>query len=171
MTKITDLIKKMTREEKAALCTGAGPWTTTPVERLGIPRLVVSDGPHGVRRQVDLRTMTSESHPAPCFPTASSLACPWDLELAGEMGQAMAEEAIALGVDVLLGPGVNMKRCPLGGRNFEYYSEDPHLAGEMAASLINGMQNKGVGASLKHLAANNQEYQRFSMAAQRGGGA
>ncbi|UCG26376.1 MAG: glycoside hydrolase family 3 C-terminal domain-containing protein [Chloroflexota bacterium] len=156
----------MTLEEKAVLCTGASAWTTAPVERLGIPEMIVSDGPHGVRRVPDVRSMMMESLPATCFPTASCLASTWDVDLLHEMGEALAEECIALDVDVLLGPGANMKRSPLCGRNFEYLSEDPYLAGEMAASLIEGIQGKGVGTSLKHFAANNQESQRFVISAE-----
>jgi len=162
-TDIQSIISKMTLEEKAALCTGASPWTTTPIERLGVPEMIVSDGPHGVRRVPDVNSMALKSLPATCFPTASCLASTWDVNLLHQMGQALAEECIALNVDVLLGPGTNMKRSPLGGRNFEYFSEDPYLAGEMAASLIKGVQSKGVGTSLKHYAANNQEFQRFSI--------
>jgi beta-glucosidase len=156
----------MTIEEKAALCTGANGWETTPVERLVVPELFVADGPHGVRRVPDPDDIATISLPATCFPTASCLASTWDVDLLRKMGEALAEECIALKVDVVLGPGVNMKRSPLGGRNFEYYSEDPFLAGEMAASLVNGVQSKGVGASLKHYAANNQEFQRFSISAE-----
>ncbi len=163
MTKINDLIKNMSLEEKAALCTGAGPWTTTLIERLGVPEMTVSDGPHGVRRVEDLSDLMRESLPATCFPTASCLASTWDVDLIHAVGQAIAEECIALKVDVVLGPGANMKRTPLCGRNFEYFSEDPYLAGEMAASFINGVQSKGVGTSLKHYAGNNQEYQRLSI--------
>ena len=166
MKNIQSIISQMTLEEKAALCTGASSWTTTPVERLGIPEMIVSDGPHGVRRVADIHSMAIESLPATCFPTASCLASTWNVELIQKMGEALAEECIALNVDVLLGPGANMKRSPLGGRNFEYFSEDPYLAGEMAASIINGIQSKGVGTSLKHYAANNQEYQRFSISAE-----
>jgi beta-glucosidase len=166
MKNIQSLVAKMTLEEKAALCTGASPWTTTPVERLGIPELIMSDGPHGVRRVPDVNSMMIESLPATCFPTASCLASTWDAGLLRKMGEALAEECIALNVDVLLGPGVNMKRSPLGGRNFEYFSEDPYLAGEMAVSLINGVQSRGVGTSLKHYAANNQEFERFSISAE-----
>src|SRR5574339_1030668 len=166
MKNIQSIIAKMTLEEKAALCIGASPWTTTPVERLGIPELIMSDGPHGVRRVPDVNAIAIESLPATCFPTASCLASTWDVDLLREMGVALAEEAIALNVDVLLGPGNNMKRSPLGGRNFEYFSEDPYLAGEMAVSLINGIQSRGVGTSLKHFAANNQEFQRFSISAE-----
>jgi beta-glucosidase len=161
MLKIPDLIKKMTLEEKAALCTGASPWTTTPIKHLGVPEMTVSDGPHGVRRVADMNDFISGSLPATCFPTASCMASTWDVDLIHSLGQAIAEECIALKVDVVLGPGANMKRTPLGGRNFEYYSEDPYLAGQMAASFINGVQSKGVGTSLKHFAANNQEWQRM----------
>jgi len=166
MENIHTTVSQMTLEEKAALCTGASSWTTTPVERLGIPELIVSDGPHGVRRVPDVNSMALESLPATCFPTASCLASTWDVDLIHKMGEALAEECVALQVDVLLGPGVNMKRSPLGGRNFEYFSEDPYLAGEMAVSIINGVQSKGIGTSLKHYAANNQEFQRFSISAE-----
>lgn len=166
MKDIQSILAQMTLEEKAALCTGASKWTTTPIERLGVPEMIVSDGPHGVRRVTDLHAIAKDSLPATCFPTASCLAATWDVDLLHKMGQALAEECIALNVDVLLGPGVNMKRSPLGGRNFEYFSEDPFLAGEMAASFVNGVQSKGVGTSLKHYAANNQEFQRFSISAE-----
>ncbi len=166
MADIQSLIAQMTLEEKAALCTGASAWTSSAVERLGIPELTCSDGPHGVRRVPDIHSVSIESLPATCFPTASCGASTWDLGLIQEMGAAMGEECIALDVDVVLGPGANMKRSPLGGRNFEYYSEDPYLAGEMAASLIKGVQGKGVGTSLKHYAANNQEFQRFTISAE-----
>ena len=166
MKNIQKIITQMTLEEKAALCTGASPWTTTPVERLGVPEMTVSDGPHGVRRLPDVNDIATESYPATCFPTASCLAATWDVDLIHQMGQALAEECIALDVDVILGPGANMKRSPLGGRNFEYFSEDPYLAGQMATSFINGVQSKGVGTSLKHFAANNQEFQRFSINAE-----
>jgi len=163
---IQSIISQLTLEEKAALCTGASPWTTTPVERLGVPELVMSDGPHGVRRVPDVHSIAFKSLPATCFPTASCLASTWDVNLLHEMGEALAEECIALNVDVLLCPGVNMKRSPLGGRNFEYYSEDPYLAGELAAGLIHGIQSRGVGTSLKHFAVNNQEFQRLSISAE-----
>lgn len=163
---IQSIISQMTLEEKAALCTGASAWTTTPVERLGIPEMIVSDGPHGVRRVPDVYAVAQKSLPATCFPTASCLASTWDVQLIHQMGEALGEECIALNVDVLLGPGTNMKRSPLGGRNFEYFSEDPYLAGEMATSIIKGIQSKGVGTSLKHFAANNQEFQRFSISAE-----
>lgn len=153
----------MTLEEKAALCTGASAWTTVGVDRLNIPSIFVADGPHGVRRVKDETDMAAKSIPASCFPTASCASATWNTDLIHQMGEAMAEEAHALDVDILLGPGVNIKRTPLGGRNFEYYSEDPFLSGKMAASLIKGIQSKGVGTSLKHFTANNQEFQRFSI--------
>jgi beta-glucosidase len=160
---LQSIISQMTLEEKAALCTGASSWTTTLIERLGVPEMIVSDGPHGVRRVPDVSSMAIVSLPATCFPTASCLASTWDVNLLRKMGEALAEECIALNVDVLLGPGANMKRSPLGGRNFEYFSEDPYLAGELATSLIDGVQSRGVGTCLKHFAANNQEFQRLSI--------
>ena len=166
MKDIQSILSQMTLEEKAALCTGASAWTTTPVERLGVPEFIMSDGPHGVRRVPDVHAVAMDSLPATCFPTASCLASTWDVDLIHKMGIALAEECTALNVDILLGPGANMKRSPLGGRNFEYFSEDPFLAGELAANFINGVQSKGVGTSLKHYAANNQEFQRFSISAE-----
>lgn len=163
MSAIDTILQRMTLEEKAALCTGESMWTTTPVERLGVPRLTMSDGPHGVRRVPDVSAINAPSLPATCFPTASCMAATWDVDLIHAVGQALGKEAAALGVDVLLGPGVNMKRTPLCGRNFEYYAEDPYLAGRMAVAFIEGVQSTGVGTSLKHFAANNQEYQRFSI--------
>jgi beta-glucosidase len=166
MTDINELVKKMSLEEKAALCIGATAWTTTAIARLGLPELTVSDGPHGVRHAADVENPASPSLPATCFPTASCTASTWDVELIHTMGQALAEECIALKVDLVLGPGANMKRSPLGGRNFEYFSEDPYLAGQMAANFINGVQSKGVGTSLKHFAANNQEFERLTMSSE-----
>lgn len=163
---IATLIAQMTLEEKAALCTGASTWTTTPIPRLGIPELIVSDGPHGLRRVEDVHAAGSQSLPATCFPTASCLSATWDTGALEAIGKAIGEEANALNVDVVLGPGNNMKRTPVCGRNFEYFSEDPYLAGELAVSFINGVQGEGVGTSLKHYAANNQEYQRFSINAE-----
>lgn len=166
MKNIDDLVAKMSLEEKAALCTGATPWTTTKIDHLGVPELTVSDGPHGVRRVTDAADMAAVVLPATCFPTASCMASTWDVDLIHLMGQALAEECIGLKVDIVLGPGANMKRTPLGGRNFEYYSEDPFLAGQMAASFINGVQSKGVGTSLKHFATNNQETRRLSISSE-----
>ncbi len=163
---ISALIQQMTLAEKAALVTGETSWTTPAVDRLGIPRMLVSDGPHGVRRIADLNDMAAQSFPATAFPTAACLASTWDVDLLGQVGVALGEESVTLGVDVLLGPSNNMKRTPLCGRNFEYFSEDPYLSGQMAAAWINGLQSQGVGASLKHFTANNQEYQRFSISAE-----
>ena len=166
MLDIQLLVAQMTLEEKAALCTGATAWTTTPVARLGVPELYVSDGPHGVRRVADANSMAIEATASTCFPTASCVAASWDADLCRRMGEALAEEAIALDVDVLLGPGINMKRTPVCGRNFEYFAEDPFLAGKLAAGLIAGIQGKGVGTSLKHFAANNQEHERMTISAE-----
>ena len=169
MNKIDDLIKKMSLEEKAALCTGASPWTTTPIEHLGVPEITFSDGPHGVRRVEDVNDFITTSLPATCFPTASCTASTWDVDLVEKLGQAIAEECIALNVDVVLGPGANMKRTPLGGRNFEYFSEDPLLwPGRWLPALSLAVQGKGVGTSLKHFAVNNQETQRMVIDAQSG---
>lgn len=164
--RIAQLIAQMALEEKAALCTGATAWRTTEVERLGLKPIIVSDGPHGLRRLVDVDDVTSlagESHPATCFPVAAALAASWNTNLLYEMGQALADECLALNVDIVLGPGINIKRSPLCGRNFEYYSEDPLLAGELAAAFISGVQSKGIGTSLKHFAVNNQETRRFTV--------
>ena len=163
---IQSIIAKMTLEEKAALCTGASCLDNHPGRTAGCAGndCLGWSAWRPARRRCPFDGQ--ESLPATCFPTASCLASTWDVDLIRKMGEALAEECIALNVDVLLGPGANMKRSPLGGRNFEYFSEDPYLAGEMAASLINGVQSKGVGTSLKHFAANNQEFQRFSISAE-----
>ncbi len=161
MPDIQTILDQLTLEEKAALCTGATMWTTVAVERLGVPAIVMTDGPHGVRLSPDMNSIGKTSLPATCFPTASCLASTWDRALIRQVGEALGEEARALGVGVLLGPGINMKRDPRCGRNFEYYSEDPFLAGELAASFIQGVQSQGVGTSLKHYAVNNQETERF----------
>jgi beta-glucosidase len=156
----------MSLEERASLLTGDSAWTTAALPRLGIPAIRMADGPHGVRRTQRTESMAFAASAATCFPTASCSAATWNRDLLREMGRALGREAIALGVDILLGPGVNMKRSPLCGRNFEYFSEDPYLAGELASSWINGIQGEGVGASLKHLAVNNQETRRMSVSAQ-----
>jgi beta-glucosidase len=161
--RIKQLLSELTLEEKAGLLTGASPWRTLNVDRLGLESMIVSDGPHGVRLSTEIDSMITKSHPATCFPVAAALAASWDTALLDEMGKALADEAIALGSDILLGPGMNIKRSPLCGRNFEYFSEDPVLAGEMAAALVAGMQSKGVGTSVKHFAVNNQETRRFSV--------
>ncbi|BAS26795.1 glycoside hydrolase family 3 C-terminal domain-containing protein [Limnochorda pilosa] len=166
MEDLEALVRQMTLEEKASLCSGATAWTTEAIARLGIPSIVVSDGPHGLRRPAEEGQLLSRSIPATCFPTASSLACSWDRDLVREIGQALGSESRALGVHVLLAPGVNMKRTPLCGRNFEYFSEDPYLAGDLAAAYIEGVQSTGVGTCLKHFAANNQETDRMTVSAE-----
>ena len=165
MPNIQQLIAEMTLEEKASLCSGLNLWYTKPVERLGIPSIMVTDGPHGLRKQVEVNDMggLSESYPATCFPTASALAATWDRELVQQVGIALGEECRQERVLVLLGPGANIKRSPLCGRNFEYFSEDPFLSGEIAKSHILGVQSQGVGTSLKHFATNNQEYRRMTI--------
>lgn len=165
--KIANLLREMTLEEKIALTIGRGFWTSNGVERLGIQPIVLTDGPHGVRKAPQGGEIgIGNSLPATCFPTAVSLASSWDTTLAEEIGQALGEESQALDVQVLLGPGVNIKRTPLGGRNFEYFSEDPVLAGEMGAAWVRGVQSQGVGTSLKHYACNNQEFERMTINAE-----
>lgn len=160
-----DLISKMTMEEKAALLSGETVWQTRAVEHLGIKPIFLSDGPHGVRKQAGEgdHLGLNASLPATCFPTASAIANSWDENLGEEIGKALGEEAAAQGVDVLLGPGLNIKRSPLCGRNFEYFSEDPYLSGKMAAAYIRGIQSQGVYACPKHFAVNSQELRRMSM--------
>ena len=153
----------LTLAEKAGLTSGANAWQTKAVERLGISAVRVADGPHGLRveREADGIIDLSNSIPATCFPPAVALGSTWNAELLDEVGRALGDESAALGVGVLLGPGINIKRSPLCGRNFEYFSEDPHLTGTLAASLIRGIQSRGVGAAVKHFAANNQETDRM----------
>lgn len=163
---VTSLLGDLTLEEKASLCLGSDFWHTAPVPRLGIPAIMVADGPHGMRRLPEGdRSGISGSLPATCFPTASALGSSWDPELADRVGRAVGEEARAQGVGVVLGPGVNIKRSPLCGRNFEYLSEDPLLSGELGAALVDGVQSQGVGACVKHYAANNQETDRLRVSA------
>ena len=159
-----ELISKMTLEEKASLCSGADFWHLKSVDRLGIQKIMVCDGPHGLRKQnaENKKVGIGNSYPATCFPTAVTTACSWDKELLYKMGETLGEECIQEEVAVLLGPGTNMKRSPLCGRNFEYFSEDPCLAGELAASFIDGVQSKGIGTTLKHFAANSQETRRMT---------
>lgn len=161
--KYSQLISQMTLEEKAGLCSGKDMWRTKPVERLGIPSVMVADGPNGVRAQHGKDTRVNVSERATCFPTSATVACSWDKDLAEEIGAAIGAEALKEGVQTLLGPGVNIKRSPLCGRNFEYYSEDPVLAGELGAAFIRGVQSNGVGACVKHFAVNNQETYRNSV--------
>lgn len=160
-----EILNKLTLEEKAALCSGKDFWTLKGIPRLGIPEITLTDGPHGLRKKNpdSEKSSLSDSVPATCFPTAVTTACSWDEELLYRMGEALGEECLSEKVSVILGPGVNIKRSPLCGRNFEYFSEDPLLAGKMAAALIKGIQSKNVGASLKHFAANSQEKKRMTI--------
>jgi len=165
--KASELVAQMTLEEKAGLCSGKDSWVLKSVERLGLNHIMVADGPHGLRKQVGDQDNLGlgDSIPAVCFPTASALACSFDRELAFEVGKALGEECLQEEVSVLLGPGANQKRSPLCGRNFEYFSEDPLLSGEMAAAMIKGVQSQGIGTSLKHFAVNNQEKRRMTVSA------
>lgn len=157
------LVGQMTPEEKAGLCSGKDFWHLKGVERLGLKSIMVTDGPHGLRKQAEDSDHLglSVSVPATSFPTASATACSFDRQLLKTMGEALGEKCVSEQVAVLLGPGINIKRSPLCGRNFEYFSEDPYLSGEMGAALIEGIQSKNVGSSLKHFAANNQEAYRM----------
>ncbi|MFB9758669.1 glycoside hydrolase family 3 C-terminal domain-containing protein [Ectobacillus funiculus] len=161
---IQALISQMTLEEKAGLCSGIDFWNLKGIERLGIPSIMVTDGPHGLRKQKQGADHLGlfDSVPATCFPSAAGMASSWNRDLIERVGVALGEECQAEDVAVLLGPGANIKRSPLCGRNFEYFSEDPYLSSEMAANHIKGVQSQGVGTSLKHFAANNQEHRRMS---------
>ena len=163
--KYENLIAQMSLEEKAGLCSGKDMWHTKAIERLGIPSVMMCDGPHGLRKQDDsgVSTNLNVSVDAICFPTASATASSWDKALLNELGQTVGEEAVAENVALVLGPGTNIKRSPLCGRNFEYFSEDPYLAGMLSASFINGLQSKNIGASIKHYCANNQETYRMTI--------
>ena len=162
---VKEIISKLTIEEKAALLNGKSEWESRDIERLGINSIFFSDGPHGLRRQDGAgdHLGLNASVPATCFPTAATVANSWDPEWGIKIGEALGEEALAQGVDVVLGPGLNMKRSPLCGRNFEYFSEDPILAGKMAASYIRGIQSKHVYACPKHFAVNSRETRRMAM--------
>lgn len=162
MLKHQDIISKMTLEEKCYYLSGKDFWTTRTVEHAGVPSITLSDGPHGIRKQEGAGDQLglNGSVPATCFPTAATMANSWDPELGEELGRCLGEEAAVQNVSVLLGPGMNMKRSPLCGRNFEYFSEDPYLAGKIAAGYIRGIQSKGVSACPKHFAANNTELRR-----------
>src|SRR5829696_4498997 len=164
---VASLLGELTLEEKASLCLGSDFWHTAPIPHLGIPAIAVSDGPHGLRKQPDEgdHVGISGSLPATCFPTASAVGSSFDPELARRVGEALGVEARAQGVAVVLGPGINIKRSPLCGRNFEYYSEDPLISGVLGAALVEGIQSQGVGASVKHYAANNQETDRLRVSA------
>ncbi|WP_213646560.1 beta-glucosidase [Paenibacillus lautus] len=160
---INALIKEMTLTEKASLCAGLNMWMTKGIERLDVPPVHMYDGTNGIRKtnSDDEMGITTENVPATCYPTGSAIGSSWNTELLHEVGEALGNESKEMGVELLLGPGINMKRTPLGGRNFEYYSEDPCLTGELGAAFINGLQSKGVGASLKHFACNNQEFEKM----------
>lgn len=163
--KARELVALMTLEEKAGLCSGLDTWNLKPVPRLGLESIMMSDGPHGLRKQIAETDNfgIGDSIPSVCFPTSSALACSFDRELAYEIGSAIGEECLQEGVSVVLGPGANQKRSPLCGRNFEYYSEDPVLSGELAAAMIKGVQSHHIGTSLKHFAVNNQEKRRMTI--------
>ena len=165
---IKNVIARMTLEEKASLCSGLDFWHLKPVERLGMESVMVSDGPHGLRKQDQKADHLgiNDSIEAVCFPAACGLASSFDPELLRKMGAALGNECQAEDVGVLLGPGINIKRSPLCGRNFEYYSEDPYLAGQLGAAFTEGVQSQHVGVSVKHFAANNQEERRMSVSAE-----
>lgn len=165
---IQEILDHMTLEEKARLCVGAeSNWATYAIPRLGIPAITMYDGPVGVRREAEDSEGDGfnqhNSYPATCFPSLSTVSMSWNAEAVGEMGATLGEQAQALGVDILLGPGINHKRTPLGGRNFEYFSEDPFLTGSLAVEYVNGLQSTGTACSLKHFFANNTEYNRHSI--------
>ena len=159
-------VNDLTLEEKAALTSGTNPWSLGNVADKGLPNYTITDGPHGLRKAQNTESMDVEENvPATCFPPAAGMACSWNPELVERVGEAMGEECIQEQVAVILGPGVNIKRNPLGGRCFEYWSEDPYLAGHTAVGIVKGVQSKGVGTSLKHFAANNQETDRLRISA------
>ncbi|MDF2844489.1 MAG: Beta-glucosidase-related glycosidase [Herbinix sp.] len=164
MLKNQSIINKMSLEEKAAMMSGRDTWTTVAYQNYGIPSIFLSDGPHGLRKQAGAADHLglNASLPSTCFPTAATVANSWDEKLGEELGEYLGEEAVALGVDMILGPGLNIKRSPLCGRNFEYFSEDPYLSGKLAAAYIRGIQKKGVAACPKHFAANSQELRRMT---------
>lgn len=159
-----EIINRLTLEEKAALMSGKSVWETKDYPEKGIPSIFLSDGPHGIRKQEGEgdHLGLNASVPATCFPTAATLANSWDVDLVERVGQGLGAEANSLGVNVILGPGLNIKRSPLCGRNFEYYSEDPYQAGKLAAAMIRGMQSQGVAATPKHFAVNSQELRRMA---------
>lgn len=160
------LVASMQPSEKISLLSGADYWRTVEISRVGIPAMALSDGPHGIRVAPEGGNASAAvGESATCFPTASALACSWDPMLLEYQGRAIASEATRLGIDVVLGPGLNIKRSPLGGRNFEYFSEDPYLSGRLSAAVVRGVQESGVSACVKHFAVNNQESDRFTVSA------
>lgn len=162
--RIKALLGALTLAEKASLCSGFGNWDTKSIPHLDIPALYMTDGPHGLRKEAG--DGFGNSIPATCFPTASALSASWNPALLHEIGQAIGRECQAQDVDIILGPGINIKRHPLNGRNFEYFSEDPYLSGKLAASFVRGIQSEGVGTSVKHYAVNNQEFERMTISAE-----
>ena len=165
---IKKIVSELTLEEKAGLCSGKDFWRLKSVERLGIEEIMVSDGPHGLRKQADGgdHIGLNESVVATCFPTSVGVAASFDRDVARRQGIALGKEAAAEKLGVLLGPAINVKRSPLCGRNFEYMSEDPYLTGELAAEYVSGVQSSGVGVSVKHFAANNQENRRMTVSSE-----
>ena len=159
MQDVQMIISQMTLEEKASLCSGQDFWHTEEIPHLGIPQLMMSDGPHGLRKQESEADHLglNESIAAVCFPAGCATGSSFDVELMEQLGDILGKECQAENIGMLLGPAVNIKRSPLCGRNFEYMSEDPYLTGKMAASYINGLQKNEVGASIKHFAANSQD--------------
>lgn len=158
-----EIIKKMTIEEKASMLSGKDFWQSMNIDRLGINSMFLADGPHGIRKQAVAADHLglNESLKATCFPTSATMANSWNPELGEQLGKCLGIEAVSQKVNVLLGPGINIKRNPLCGRNFEYFSEDPYLAGKMAAAYVRGIQSSGIAACVKHFAANNQEVRRM----------
>lgn len=182
---IRSLVAAMTPAEKVELVSGCGLWRTAAIDRLGIKSILMTDGTYGVRYSTtqidagddaenglaafldvvnqqadDTAGMFGTTRPATCFPNGNLVGCSWDLDLLYRMGEALARECRSLGIHLLLGPGINTRRTPLAGRAYEYYSEDPVINGELAAALISGLQDNGIGASLKHFACNNSEIER-----------
>lgn len=163
--KYMEIIAQMTLEEKASLMSGENFWNTKSIERLGIPSIMMTDGPHGVRKQAGKADHLglNKSLPATCYPTAATIANSWDRQLIYQMGEYLGKESVNENVSVLLGPGINIKRNPLCGRNFEYFSEDPYLTGELGVSMVKGMQSQGISACPKHYAVNSQEHMRMTI--------
>src|SRR3989475_4172630 len=162
MPGLEDLLGQMTLQEKVALLAGTNMWYTVPVERLGIPSLKMCDGPNGARGAGGFAGGVK----AACFPAGISLASTWDTDLIERVGQALAREAKLKRAQVLLGPTVNIQRSPLGGRNFECFSEDPYLSARLAVAYIKGLQSEGVGASIKHYVCNDEEFERFTLSSE-----
>ena len=163
-SKVEDLIKEMTLEEKVSMLAGVDKWCTRGIERLGIPSLKMTDGPHGARTVSD--DDPYYTYPATCFPTSSALGATWNPELVNRVGTVIGKETKARGCAIILGPCINIQRSPLGGRNFESYSEDPFLTARMAVAYVNGVQSQDIGVSVKHFALNNSEFERFTISSE-----